>query len=437
MVIIRLLLILVSLLTVLISPADAGRPEAPPINVRIGEVEQVTGRVSVRVLVSGGPLDIGEFDFLMAFYSAGLDLEGVTPGEYDFEEDGFLMEWQQGTTDIEAPDGFAYDTVRVSGTFDEPLAIGGSEAVEITLFTLDFRWLGDRTQECQYLPIRFCWIGGLGNRVVVNDFRHPGTDRKVTYRSLRVFEPYGWEVTGPTYGSGKFGGEGKICNRTIGNGPFTRITFVNGFIRIFCHDCQSGYLADPNVNGILNEPEDEVLLREFFLYGDTVFFNQQAQRAGSDADRDGDSPTISDLAFLTRLVDKELEEGFAYPDPTRTFDWMLTGRRGQRYEPKYSLPYPVGKVTLIQFPNRLALATDDSLSIVFMVFDGIVTPSLMDTSLNLKFVHVGDSTRILVDAFHMESVITWGPLIEYEGEGELVEVQAATRLGGRVEMEIR
>ncbi|MBU8934830.1 MAG: hypothetical protein KOO62_12645 [candidate division Zixibacteria bacterium] len=392
----------------------------------------------VRVMISGQAAEVTEFDFLFAYYSMGFTFLGVTPGDFDSTAEWESLVYHAGPPDLKAQDRWPYDTVRVKGVFSKPVYLGGgdNDSMSTLLFTLDLKLTNDRTFTCMNLPIRFCWWDCDDNTIVRVDEGESEVGSSTVLLSDRVYEPYEWEITRPDTSVPTFFGALHDCDNAKSEPTLRSITYVNGVVGVVCFESIDGR-GDMNLNGLSIELDDERVFMNYFLYGDSIFTHQDAQRAASDMDMNGNPLTIADLALMARIIDKDFEDDFSFPDPPELRPWILPGPNGELYKPGLWLSFPTGEAALIRFPSRVALATDDSLSVVYMIFEGVVNPSLIDPELNLYFANVGDSTRVLVTSFHTDKDIVSGALVEWDGEGELVEAQAATHLSGQVVIVIR
>ena len=84
-------------------------------------------------------------------------------------------------------------------------------------------------------------------------------------------------------------------------------------------------------------------------------------------------------------------------------------------------------VVFTQTDSSVIIATDTVLGGVFMIFDGIIEPTLVATQMDMIANVVGDSTRVLIS-----SLTEWfaaGTVITYTGSAPLVVVQASDTLG--------
>jgi hypothetical protein len=175
------------------------------------------------------------------------------------------------------------------------------------LARLKFYVTNDRTFECQYLPIRFCWadcgdngISNIGGDTLwissqVFDFQNTDPINDTEY-----------EITDLScYFAMSFGGACGDCDVSDKYEPVRFILFWNGGIDIVCADSIDGR-GDINLNGIDNEIADAVLYTNYFLYGypalDPNPQFREAQIAASDVNADGVPLTVGDLVYQLRII---------------------------------------------------------------------------------------------------------------------------------------
>jgi hypothetical protein len=173
------------------------------------------------------------------------------------------------------------------------------------LVELKFYVTNDRTFECQYVPIRFCWFdcgdNGISSRTGDTLFI---SSKVFEFQNTDPLNDPNYEITGLDCGMPfHFGGACPDCDVSQKYRPVRFIIFWNGGIDIVCADSIDAR-GDLNLNGIANEIADAVLYTNFFLYGmgalDPLFFD--AQIAASDVNADGVPLSVGDLVYLLRII---------------------------------------------------------------------------------------------------------------------------------------
>jgi hypothetical protein len=175
------------------------------------------------------------------------------------------------------------------------------------LVTLKFLVTNDRTFECMYVPIRFCWLdcGDNGISSVSGDTLFISS-QVFEYQNTNPLTDPNFEITGLDCGwAFHWGGACAECDVSDKYAPVRFIIFWNGGIDIVCADSIDDR-GDINLNGIENEIADAVLYTNYFLYGilalDSNPLYREAQIAASDVNNDGIPLTVGDLVYLVRII---------------------------------------------------------------------------------------------------------------------------------------
>ena len=185
---------------------------------------------------------------------------------------------------------------------NHPACYGGNgELVELKFYVTN-----DRTFECMYVPVFFCWLDCGDNGI-------SSTSGDTLFISKEVYD-FEWDgnlandnykITGIDCGNGsafKRGGACPECDVSDKTEPVRFVYFWNGGVDIVCADS----IDDPgdlNLNGIKNEIADAVLYTNYFLFGISVFdIALEAQIAASEINNDGVPLTVGDLVYLIRII---------------------------------------------------------------------------------------------------------------------------------------
>jgi hypothetical protein len=243
----------------------------------------------------------------------------------------------------------------------------------MVLFQLNFLVSNDRTLECQYVPIRFFWMGCSDNIISYHPSSAPDPLEIVSAVSLTVnaFQAIGtWfditdDETGyPTYTG--FQGD-DACPPEPNKPPVNPfIHFYNGGIDIVCAD-DIDARGDVNLNGIAYEISDAVVFTNYFIYGLPAFtINAEGQTAATDVNADGIVLSVADLVYLIRVI---TGDALAYPK-------VAAGEAVFTYE-----------------DGSLSTAAD--LGAALFVFDGNISVSAASSGFEIVSGYVNGQTRVL------------------------------------------
>jgi hypothetical protein len=266
---------------------------------------------TVDVTLETGSLEIGGFDILIAYDASALNFVKAIPGPHFYNPANHPTDpgcqWEYFTYRFSAfgncgsicPSG----KLRVTGIAESnngpahPVCFDYS--VGEVLFSLDFLVTDDRTLECSYVPVRFCWFDCGDNTLssVTGDS---------LFISRFVYEyDLGGEITNnndawgyPTYA----GAQDVDCFVDPVKRPTRFIDFFNGGVDIACAESLDAR-GDVNLNEIANEIADAVLFSRYFIYGLGVFtINMQGQIAATDVNADGLALSVADLVYQIRII---------------------------------------------------------------------------------------------------------------------------------------
>ncbi len=391
----------------------------------------------VSITLENYELDMGGFDFLIAYDASALTFMEATPGQL-LEDCGWEYFTYRYGADGNCGDACPSGLLRIIAIADvnngpnHPSCYGPPDTDPHELAEMKFLVTNDRTYECQYVPIRFFW-GDCGDNAISS------VDGELLYIDRAIYDFEGnliWDEEDddefpederiPHVGAPNF------CLNPDPDKPTAvrELIFVNGGIDIACADSIDAR-GDLNLNGIANEIADAVLYTNYFLYGIGVFdIAPEGQVAASDVNNDGTPLTVGDLVYLVRVI-----TGDALPFAKLT---PLTQ--------KASVNAAVNHSAVAVFSDSPA-----DLGAGLFVFDvsgyELGEPMLINGAAEMTLKHhvEGDQLRVLVYSFEQGKRIPAGVeaifAIPISGEGaiELREVQLADYYGNllttRVEKE--
>ena len=254
----------------------------------------------VSITTENNLLEMGGFDFLIAYDASALTFMEAAPGQFledcGWEYFTYRYGWQ-GNCEGPCPSGL----LRIVAIADlnngpnHPSCFGPPDTHPHELAEMKFYVTNDRTYECMYVPIRFFWDDCGDNAI-------SSVSGDTLFISDRVYDFEGTEVTGDVhYGGHRWLGD---CDNPDPDKPdaIPFIDFVHGGIDIICSDSIDAP-GDINLNEIANEIADAVLFTSYFIYGLSVFdINPQGQIAATDVNNDGRVLTVGDLVYMIRII---------------------------------------------------------------------------------------------------------------------------------------
>ena len=191
-----------------------------------------------------------------------------------------------------------------------------------------------------------------------------------------------------------------VCFDELQFPPYEILTFIDGGIHI-CSPC-SGFKCergDINLNHIAYDPGDPVLLSRAIIFGElTIFWDIPTQMCASDVNADGRSLMLADLIYLIRVIQND------------------------------AIPYPklgpsADVANLIVAHDRVSVECASPIGGLLFVFDGAVTPTLLNTDMEL-LAHEG---RVLVWSRNGSSINAGVSEILSVTGADLVSVTAVDR----------
>ncbi|MFQ5498283.1 MAG: T9SS type A sorting domain-containing protein [Candidatus Zixiibacteriota bacterium] len=357
----------------------------------------------VDVSVNLGSEDAGGFDILIGYDASALNFQSAIEGSIyascGWEYFTYRYSWN-GNCGNQCPSG----KTRVVGIAEtnnganHPTCFGLKGE---TLFTLDFLVSDDRTLECQYVPIRFCWFDCGDNTISSRT-----GDSLFISRQVIDFDLIG-DIADPNHTSyPSYFGAGADCENQQPNkpDPVRFVDFLNGGVDIVCADSIDAR-GDINLNGLSNEIADAVLFSNYFVYGIGVFtVNMQGQVAASDVNADGLTLSVSDLVYLIRIV---IGDANPFPKVTEVAASYVYDARGN-------------------------LSVDAPMGAAAVVVSGDVSPTLEANNMEMLYNYDAEAnvTRVLV--YSMEEGQTFSGTFLSDLSGGIVSVEMATYEGAPV-----
>ncbi len=350
--------------------------------------------------------EMGGYDLLISYDASALSLNGATPGQLVLDCGWEYFTYRYGASgncgDNACPSG-KVRLVAIAETNNgqnHPLCFISAPG---QLAELSFLVTNDRTFECQYVPIRFCWYDCGDNAIssVTGDTLY--ISRYVYNYDNGANQP---SIAGD-YPFPSYYGANSTCDTAVGDGKPDQlriIDFQNGGIDIVCADSIDAR-GDINFNEVAYEIADAVLLSNYFVYGLVVFnINLNGQIAASDVNADGLTLSVADLVYLIRVVVGD------------------------------ALPYPkeVTSVTANYVLNNegvLSISDDLKVGAAYVVVSGESTPELKADNMEMLYNYDGTNTRILVYSLLGNSFT--GDFLSVNGE--IVSLEMATKEGNPID----
>ncbi len=366
----------------------------------------------VSLTLENNSLEMGGFDFLIAYDASALAFAEASPGQLLEDCDWEYFTYRHG---VEGNCGDACPSgllriIAMAETNDgvqKPSCYGPPDTEPHELAKMKFMISDDRTLECQYVPITFFW-DDCGDNMI------SGVDGNDTYIDRAVFGFAGdviWDEQDddgfPESARLLHVGAPDLCLNPDPDKPtpLRFIDFVNGGVDIVCADSIDAR-GDINLNGIPNEIADATVFVNYFICGlDAFTVNPEGQIAASDVNADGIVLSVADLVYLIRVIVGDVSP--------------------------YNKPSPI----VAGMGNRDGvLSIDTELGAAHITCMGDIHPVLLAKQMTLEYAYdeVNDLTRVLVYSMEKGRAFT-GEFIQIDGD--IVEVDLATYNGGTVRLD--
>ena len=345
------------------------------------------GHEFVSITTENSTVEMGGFDFLIAYDASALTFMEATPGQLleDCGWEYFTYRYgPSGNCGDACPSGLLR-IIAIAETNNgpyHPSCFGPPDTDPHELAEMKFLVTDDRTFECTYVPIRFFWTDCGDNSISSKTgdtlwvekevFDYVGED------SLpgSVEGPHGvfyWDITNHYYGWPTYFGMQEVpCMDDPDKRPIRCLDFYNGGIDIVCAESLDAR-GDINLNGVSNEVADAVLFSNYFIYGLGVFhINFDGQVAATDVNADGLVLSVGDLVYQIRIIIGDAQ------------------------------PYPkLSPVTATYGVDNGVVSVDKLMGAALVVVEGDVTPTLLADNMDIKYAYNAEEnvTRVLVYSF--------------------------------------
>ncbi len=360
-------------------------------------------QVEVCINFDAGSNEVGGFDFLIQYDNSALSFVGATEGNIfpDYEWEYFTYRFgPNGNCTGGCPSG-KLRVIGIAEANDGMHHPNNTKLVAGDQFAcLTFLVSNDRNLECQYVPIRWCWVdcgdnslsssGGDTLYISRDVFDYIGTDMANVVSGFRA------QITGADQSFPTLTGAPDVCDVFTEKGaPERFVDFKNGGIKIICADSIDAR-GDINLNGLSNEIADATMLTNYFVSGLSAFGSHiEGSRAASEVNGDGIPATVADLVYLIRVI-----VGDALPLP--------------------KLSHNAEAITISA--NNGVVSSSADMGAALFTFAGEVDVTLLANNMEIKTGVVDGNTRVLVYSMEKESIASGSVL---STNGTLVSVEAA------------
>jgi hypothetical protein len=294
--------------------------------------------VSVSITLENNELEMGGFDFLIAFDNSALAFMEATPGQL-LEDCGWEYFTYRHGVEGNCGDACPSGLLRIIAIADldngsglHPACFGPPDTDPHELAEMKFTVTRDRNFIHQCLPIYFFW-DDCGDNTVAS------ISGDTTYLDQTIYGFTGnllWDEDDddefPDDARPQGLGAPDACLEGGGPDkplPLRFLCFQHGAI---CVDEPPDDRGDINLNGIANEVGDAVLFSTYFIYGDVVWdpVYRDVQILATDVNDDGIVLTVADLVYLIRIITGD-EQAFPpgenpklAPQATASIGWQVT-----------------------------------------------------------------------------------------------------------------
>jgi hypothetical protein len=266
--------------------------------------------VVVSITLEDNPVEMGGFDFLIAYDGSALAFRDAQAGQL-LEDCGWEYFTYRYGVEGNCGDACPSGLLRIialadldNGSANHPSCYGPPDSDPHELVEMRFQVSPDRNLIGQCVPIRWFWDDCGDNAV-------SSIDGNIVYLDSRIFsaedvllwdedddDEYPEDARPPGLGAPDECLEGAGPDKPL---PERRDCFRYGGI---CIDEPPDDRGDINLNDIANEVGDAVLFSNYFIYGNSVWdpVYQDAQILATDVNDDGIVLTIADLVYLIRVI---------------------------------------------------------------------------------------------------------------------------------------
>lgn len=263
----------------------------------------------VSITIENSDLEMGGFDFLVAYDASALTAVEVTRGQLleDCNWEYFTYRFGPfGNCGSGCPTGMLriVALAETNNGAHHPSCYGTPDSDPYELARMRFLVSNDRTLECQYVPIRFFWYDCGDNSISRSDGDMLYIDRAIYSFENNLIWDEDDDVQFPEDERLPNVGAPDYCLNPDPDKPSALrfISFVNGGIDIICADSIDAR-GDVNLNGVPNEIADAVVFTNYFIRGLAAFMiNVEGQIAATDVNADGIVLSVADLVYLIRCI---------------------------------------------------------------------------------------------------------------------------------------
>jgi hypothetical protein len=390
--------------------------------VRIEKVHDVLQGhfVEVALTFEDAPLEMGGFDFLIAYDATALTFMEATPGQL-LEDCG----WEHfsyrygvyGNCGDACPSGLLriIAMAETNNGPSHPSCYGPPDDDPYEVAIMKFYVTNDRTFECQYVPIYFFWDDCNDNAVSNINGDTLILDSKIyDFEEVLIWDEDDDDQF-PEDARIPFVGAPDYCLEGDKVSPIRCLEFIYGGVDIICSDSIDAR-GDVNVNGVPNEVADAVMLTNYFISGLSAFGDHiEASIAASDVNADGITLSVADIVYLMRVITGDAPP---YPKPIPTGDFDVT--------------------TLVADDNMtVSYNSSDRAGAVLLIFNfegSVGNPTAVSgaAGMDIKYGIDGNELRVLVYSLGTEGVASGQHdllTIPVEGTMTLIGVEAADYFG--------
>jgi len=351
---------------------------------------------------------IGGFDFLIEYDPTALIVNSVEPGQFILDCGWEYFTYRYGPAGNCGPNACPSGKLRIVAIAEtnngdnHPACFTNGPGISNELAKINFLVTNDRTFECQYVPIRFCWYDCGDNALSSKSGDTLFISRFVYDYSWGQDYPDWVDISASAEYPTLYGAQDVDCFGPDQNKvPYRLVDFRNGGIDIVCADSIDAR-GDVNLNEIPYEVADAVLFANYFVYGLSVFHtNTDGQIAATDVNADGIVLSVADLVYLIRVV---VGDALPYPKTVVPASYVHT------------------------VDGVVSVSGDVEMGAAYVVAAGNVAPTLLADNMEMMYNYDGTNTRILV--YSMQANSFSGNFLQVNGD--LVSVEMATIDGATV-----